>query len=673
VSGPVVSTTNFPNMSWSVAAVPFVFWSLERVFVWRTPGAVSWLALAVACQALAGEPVTLATTLAIAGAYAVLPDRRWRDRRLIALCAIGMTAGLLLSALQYVPLVLATRHSMRGAVAVTDFWAFHPLALVELVVPHFYGDYFSSHLSELTWMVALNSGREPFYYTMYIGVAVVLAAAVAALSGRPGTLFWTCTVLACGLASLGEHTPVYPILTTVFPPLRGFRFPVKYLSLAAFGTATLAAMTVQWLLDTAVPRRPLRIVLTLASVTGIAAYGIIAWLLLAPGLPIRGFYELAAWAGVPSPIQGAEFLIYRARPLLTALFIKLLAGAFLLWVAASSRRERRLALAAFALFGAVDLLASNADVNPTMPAQALDTPAWIRQIPEDLHERVYVGGRLEGWIDMTDIDAPKYALDIEDFTELENRYVVMNQFMFYPSAYRLRESLSHDLPLLWPVEHARAVARFTAANREERLRFLERVGTRYVLLPTPPFQGAVPLAAMVAAEQQHLYDFRPGARRTYIVPDALIGPNVGWQIEGLFQSRFDPSAGVLVSEPPPPASGAAGIAVPAAATFEEDGINRVVVRAGLPADGYLALLDTYDLNWKVDVDGEAAPLMRANGLFRAVHLTRGTHVVTFTYRPLPFYVGAALTIMTALGLVLWCALHTRIGRAGERATLATIS
>ena len=30
-AGPIVSTTNFPNMSWSVAAVPYVFWALERV------------------------------------------------------------------------------------------------------------------------------------------------------------------------------------------------------------------------------------------------------------------------------------------------------------------------------------------------------------------------------------------------------------------------------------------------------------------------------------------------------------------------------------------------------------------------------------------------------------------------------------------------------------------
>ena len=98
---------------------------------------------------------------------------------------------------------------MRGMGTVSDFWAFHPLALLELAVPHFFGDYFVSSLRETGWMLALNSQRDPFYYTMYIGVPVVLLAAVAAVSGRPRTIFWSVVILACALASLGPYTPVY--------------------------------------------------------------------------------------------------------------------------------------------------------------------------------------------------------------------------------------------------------------------------------------------------------------------------------------------------------------------------------------------------------------------------------------------------------------------------------
>jgi hypothetical protein len=675
-SGPIVSSTNFPNMSWSICMVPYVFWGLERLFERRSAGAASVLALIVACQALAGEPVSLFATLVIAGAYAVLPQPRRKDWGLAVKTALALGAGGLLAAIQYVPLALASRASARGLVVDTDFWTFHPLALIELVVPHFFGDYFNSNLRELAWMLALNSQRDPFYYTMYVGVPIVLLAAVAILSGRTGTRFWAITIAVCAIASLGAHTPIYPAMQAILPFLKTFRFPVKYLSFAAFGFATLAAMSFQWILDGDTPVRAVRRVVIGAGVLAAITYVAIAWVLLAPALPIRGFFELAVWAKVPAPIQGAEFLLYRARPLFTSLLLKLISASFLLWVAASARRERRLALAVFSAFAVIDLLAANSDVNPTTDPSLLKEPAWVSVLPRDMHERVYIGGRLEGYVNTADDDAPKYARNLDDYSQQEQRYIIVSEFLFQPSASRIRESMSYDLPVLWPVDFARTISLFKISSREARLRFLRRVGVRYVILPQPPYPGATPLAQMEATDQMHLYELDPHATRLMIVPDALIGPSVSWQIQGMFLERFHPKDGVLVSPPeglppgdsglqwqPPPPAGFPGPPAPPSATFVEDGLNTLVVRATLPADGYLAVFDTYTPDWDVEVDGAPAPLMRANGLFRAVHLTRGQHLVKFRYRPRALYAGAGISGVTALALLLWTAVDHRLRRA----------
>lgn len=654
ISGPMVSSTNFPNLSWSIAAVPFVFWSLERLFERRSAGAVTVVAVCVSCQALAGEPVTLAATGVIAGAYVVFPRGRWRDVRLVAAAAIGLISGILLSAIQYVPLAAAVSGSARNQIVDADFWTFHPLALVELVVPHFFGDYFTSNLSQLSWMTALNSGRDPFYYSMYIGVLVAFLAAVAMISWRPGTRFWTVVAAACVLASLGAHTPFYPLVQVIAPPVRAFRFPVKYLSLAAFAIATLAATSFQWTVDGRMPRRAVRVVVIASAAIAVMIYAGIAWLLISPAVPIRAVFHLAQWVKVSAPVQGAEFLLYRARPLLTALFLKLIAGSFLLWLAASARRERRTALIVFSICLVVDLLASNSGVNPTTDPRIIDAPDWVQKIPPDSHQRVYVGGRLDGYVNVGDEDGPKYIREPDRYTLMEQRHTALNEFLVQPSAARIRESMSYDLPVVWPLEYTRAHSLFTISSRAARLRFLERVGTRYVMLPAAPSPGAVPLAQMVGAPQMHLYDLYPQARRATIVPDALMGPGVDWQVQGMFLERFHPADGVLVSEPPPPISGIRGPAVPAAAEFVDDGLNRVVIRAGLPYDGYLVLFDSYNPDWHVDVDGAAATLMRGDGLFRAVHLTRGTHLVTFSYRPRALYVGAAITAITALALAAAC-------------------
>src|SRR5919112_1134137 len=109
-------------------------------------------------------------------------------------------------------------------------------------------------------------------------------------------------------------------------------------------------MAFQWIVDADVPRRAVRYVMIGAAVLAATSYVIVAWVLLAPELPIRGFFQLALWAKVPAPIQGAEFLLYRARPLFSSLLLKLICPSFLLWVAASSRRGRRLAIAVFTSF-----------------------------------------------------------------------------------------------------------------------------------------------------------------------------------------------------------------------------------------------------------------------------------------------------------------------------------
>jgi uncharacterized membrane protein YfhO len=70
--------------------------------------------------------------------------------------------------------------------------------------------------------------------------------------------------------------------------------------------------------------------------------------------------------------------------------------------------------------------------------------------------------------------------------------------------------------------------------------------------------------------------------------------------------------------------------------------------------GYLNLVDSYDPNWIVEVDGRRAALLRANGLFRAVHLAPGVHDVRFVYRPIPLYIGLALTCPVGLLLLGAC-------------------
>ncbi len=68
------------------------------------------------------------------------------------------------------------------------------------------------------------------------------------------------------------------------------------------------------------------------------------------------------------------------------------------------------------------------------------------------------------------------------------------------------------------------------------------------------------------------------------------------------------------------------------------------------------LLDSHDPNWIAEVDGQPAPLLEADGLFRAVRVAPGHHDVVFRYRSRPLLIGLTISLATALGLVIACVL-----------------
>src|SRR5216684_2502253 len=72
LSGPIVSTGNFPNLSWSAAAIPWVLWTIDRAAAAGAPRDVAALAVVTALQAFAGEPVTLLATLVVGLTFAAV-------------------------------------------------------------------------------------------------------------------------------------------------------------------------------------------------------------------------------------------------------------------------------------------------------------------------------------------------------------------------------------------------------------------------------------------------------------------------------------------------------------------------------------------------------------------------------------------------------------------------
>ena len=671
VSGPIVATGNFPNMSWSVAAFGWVLWAADRVMDETSPRRVATLALAVACQALAGEPVTMLATLVVTAGFVVVVSPREgfgaADVRPLLLVGTGVALGLMLSAVQLLPMQHAASLSPRSLATgeVADFWSLHPLMLVETVAPNLVGDYMSSlTLTSLPWMPLLNSGRDKFFYSLYLG-APLLALAVFGLSSRRErrwSFFWIVSGAAGLVCAFGGYTPIYPFLRTHLPLLGSFRFPVKYLVVSSMALAAGAAAGWDLL---AIGGGSRRFASTAVLAIGAAAYIAAGVCIYFPNTAARAFYNLARALPVPQtipklpppdPVDAAAFMLHALPHAATAVLLIALAAGGLLWLGSSERKEAPIARWLLYAFIVCDLTLRAWPVNPTFDPAYLAEPEWLSFTRADPDARFYLGGKRLGSLDTADPDGSRAFVRRGDLDGSESRAALNSQALFYPSAFRAREILSHDLPVLWPSEFAIAEDRFTKSNANARDLFLRRTGVRYRILADRAAAGHTPLIKLPYFYESSLYDWGPSTPRVFIAPSARVIADAKTQVDMLFEDGWNNLQTALVVRDAPEA-GRAGAPLEASAQITSASTTTLTVTANVAAGGgYLVVLDSYSPDWLATVDGSPAQLVRADGLFRSVHLGPGSHAVEFRYAPPALAEGASVSaaaLLFCLGLAFW--------------------
>lgn len=105
---------------------------------------------------------------------------------------------------------------------------------------------------------------------------------------------------------------------------------------------------------------------------------------------------------------------------------------------------------------------------------------------------------------------------------------------------------------------------------------------------------------------------------------------------------------VLVAEdaPQPLAGGEMTAPATAAPIFRRP--ERTTWRVQTKTMGYLVITDAYYPGWRAYLDGNPAPIHRANLAFRAVLVPPGTHVVDFRYEPASLELGLWVTLAALL-------------------------
>jgi hypothetical protein len=192
-------------------------------------------------------------------------------------------------------------------------------------------------------------------------------------------------------------------------------------------------------------------------------------------------------------------------------------------------------------------------------------------------------------------------------------------------------------------------------SREPRLerddlRLLGLASVRFLLSALPP-RGPVPFPypRVFFSPGVHVFENSDALPRAYAVLAARVAPDSVRARTALLARDFDPAREVVLVGEGTALAGAR--AEPPPVTWRTDEAGTVVVEATLPAPGYLVLTDRWSPDWEASVDGDPAPCLRANGIFRAVALPAGTHEVRFRYAPRLLTACAGVSLAAAVALV----------------------
>lgn len=512
----------------------------------------------------------------------------------------------------------------------------HPLTLAQVVVAGFYGD--TAQLTERWWGGNFFPRGFPYFLSLYLGLAVLVTAAVGAGQGRgPRRRLAAIAVLALLLA-LGRWGLAAGIVEAV-EMARRFRYPSKLYFAVHLSVALLAGLGVDALARGV--RSAWRGLAIGALAAGLALASAPLWPLVASARArwfAAGFFPPEyAWPSRPLLL---DWILADAA---TGATIALAAGVLAVFVWRGRLDPRRAALGLVALIAA-DLLRAGAGLNPSTTADFFTpSPEVARH-----HTEWRAAGRL---FTCDPASSRAYAQgravrpDHERWTFAMLRDTAAPWFNVSAA---LPSALSPDLTMLVAPERLIDVADAGCASVARLIAPLRLAGVGHVLSLEPlEHPDLIPRAA----EQPEA--LRPLTVFSYALRDPLPMVSVATGVSAtspaevrarLADGAFDPRTMVVIEADAPPA-----VTGGAAEILRHDP-GHITVHTVTTAPSVVVVREAYANGWKAAIDGAPATLVRANGRHQAVIVPAGTHVVSLDYDAPGFRAGA--WIAGAAGIVI---------------------
>lgn len=618
----------------TAAMMPWAFWLGERIVLRRRLGDAVWLAVVTAITIFAGHTETAVQVLAATSLYIAIRlltisgQSSFERLKGLALAVASLIVGTSLSSVMLLPVLQAGLGTPGAADRTGGTYLLPWSALKTALFPGW-------------WMTRTVPIAGPVNFnerTFYVGVAALILACAALVSrGRWREKLPLAVVATTGVA-LAFGIPMIHWIAANVPPLdmtKTFRLILWF----EFAVPILGAFGLQALMEA--PRRQRAVWGALIAATAAAVVAVIS---VKPSL-----HEIR------TTMNHLRTGLSYTDPKITALtsvgwwvIFAALVAAVLVFLRFTGRT--RWASAAIVLVVAVDLLHFSQGYQPMVSLKDASPPSTPAVAYLQRHaggERVVgLGATLDEDYDMVYglRDARGY-----DAPQPSYRYVHLWQLAnpMQPA------STPFQVPVLTPVG----------------LKVMSLLDVRYVVedpseVPVAPLRGSVVYRGPDAV----IYVNPNSAPRAIVARRIITDRGERAVLATVASKHFDPATEVIVEPDQPGVGRLPPVSAGGTVRVSSENNSEVSLMANLQRPGVVMFDEVMASGWTVTVDGHPRSPMTVDDVLRGVTVPAGSHVIVWRYSVPGLRLGAIISGLAALALLLGAGLAIRRRLVGRSST-----
>jgi Bacterial membrane protein YfhO len=681
LSGFAVARTLYPSFLHIVALAPLVLYFVDRLYQrgkWRDVAAG---ALIIAWQIFAAHAQPLVYSSLLAGAYALFrlrnadkdsPQKTQKENtkstkgifcgfcgqyssafRFLLQFTLMFLSGAALAAVQLIPAFETAGQSVRKEWPYDLFTmnSLHPVSLLTTLFPFFHGS--GKSIYQLPYWGNYWHHNEAQFYLGLSAISLAIAGAIFAWRSRNRiAIFWSLVAVVGIILSLGKYSgPIARILYHI-PLISHFRSPNRHWMEVSLAVAVLAGYAIDRLLQERsrelgiLVKRAAVILLLLCS----AVAGALFWQRQLAESIIRRLPDLDKVPAGFLQAAGAEFY-------LPVIFAVCGALVLILFVRAQRRAYWYWPLLVLLLVDFNHYAAFAPINNPAKPetliGQAMPPSLAARQNEQDpIRYHVMLNPA-------TGEFSPLWFYGHEMATGYDP--IINNRYKTFSGIDEAGRSFHLDM-------------------LQTRDRTLDLLNVHYVFVSPPIFETPASIALKDGTRWREVDDRSPSEPyRNYRIFENLNALPRAWLVDRVKvayegdqhklirgevattgERDFDPRMTALVDhetavkldESLLKSSAKDSALQTSPPRIIERNATRMLIEADAAKPSVLVLSEIAYPGWEAEVDGKAAELMRVNYDLRGVALSAGNHRIELVYRPRSLIIGAAVSIITAICLLL---------------------